>query len=192
MKQYPIIQFETLATTRLQLRLLTPALRAHIFNNCDDEAIKYWLGLSSDEALQVERAKHLGGMTSYNRSFLLFQLIERESGRLIGNCGLHNWFDEHHRSEIGYVMNDDNDKQKGYMTEALEAILAYGFNVLKLHRIEAMIGTANIASQKLVTHFHFKKEVLLKEHFYRNGKYEDSMVFALLKSEYDASNQTAP
>lgn len=183
------MQFDTYDIGNVLVRKLTPEDFKYIFKTYSDIELKAFLGVATDEALQVERNKSDKGYTSYNRSMRLFQIIDKESGRVIGACGLHNWYADHRRSEVGYHMMDDTFKNKGIMSQVLKFVLHYGFETMHLHRIEALIGTQNIPSQKLIKKFHFKQEGLLKEHYFVNGRFEDSLVFALLKSEYIANNE---
>lgn len=178
------VVFETFDIGPVILRKLSPEDLKWAFSHYNDEELKVFLGVSTDEALQRERMKSDKGYTSYNRSMRLFQIIEKVNGRVIGGCGLHNWYADHHRSEVGYVLNDDQYKNKGIMTAVLKFVLHYGFNVMHLNRIEALIGTRNIASQKLAMKYNFKQEGILKEHYFMNGVFEDSIVFGLLKQDY--------
>lgn len=70
------------------------------------------------------------------------------------------------------------------MTEALRAVLKYGFETMNLHRVEALIGRENAASLKLVDNFNFKQEGVLREHYVVNGIPEDSLAFSLLVHEF--------
>jgi ribosomal-protein-alanine N-acetyltransferase len=63
------------------------------------------------------------------------------------------------------------------MPEAMKVVLEHGFVKMKLHRIEALVGTQNVASIKLLEKFGFTKEGVLKEHFLINDVYEDSIVY---------------
>lgn len=75
------------------------------------------------------------------------------------------------------------------MTEALEAILTFGFGELNLHRVEALVAVWNTASIKLLQHFDFIKEGVKREDYLVNGKYEDSISYALLKREWMQKNK---
>ena len=70
------------------------------------------------------------------------------------------------------------------MTEAMVSVIEYGFNAMNLERIEAFVSPNNTPSIKLLKRMKFKEEGFLKHHYFHNNKMEDSMIFALLKSEY--------
>ncbi len=178
------MDIEVITTQRLILRKLTPEIMDEVLTSYSDEQAKNFLGLKSDEELEKERTKHRKGLTMHNRSFVNFQLISKEAGKIIGACGFHTWLPEHQRAEIGYAITDDTYKGQGLMTEAMQLILRYGFEHMGLRRVEAFIGPQNIPSIKLVAHFHFTREGVMREHYRKNGEQQDSVVYALLKSEY--------
>jgi ribosomal-protein-alanine N-acetyltransferase len=155
-----------------------------IFENFSREEIKKILAHRTDEDYQIEEYKYKNGYASYNRAFILFLLTEKTTNSIIGRCGLHNWNKEHHRAEIGYNISDENFKRKGLMKEAVSSIIDYGFNELNLHRIEALVGSNNIPSLKIIESHHFTKEGLLRQHYFVANKFEDSVVYSILYNEY--------
>lgn len=56
---------------------------------------------------------------------------------------------------------------------------------MKLNRIEAFIGPKNQASIKLINKLNFVKEGHLREHYSENNRIEDSIVYSLLRKEYE-------
>jgi [ribosomal protein S5]-alanine N-acetyltransferase len=118
------------------------------------------------------------------RPLEFFFIILKESGEKIGSCGFHNWFIEHNRAEIGYEIFQDKHKLQGYMTEAIEIIVKYGFDVMNLNRIEASIGKENIASQKTIAKFNFQFEGILRSHYLIDGVYSDSILQSLIKEKH--------
>lgn len=178
------MNFELLETQRLLLKVISAENMKFIFEKKSKEEIKKILGHRSEEDFKKEEQKHKNGYSSYNRSFNLFLMIEKTSEKIIGRCGLHNWNREHRRAEIGYNMEDENYKKKGLMTETVQAVIDYGFNKMNLHRMEALVGRENVPSLKLMEKFQFKKEGVLREHYYRNDVFEDSVMFSRLHSEY--------
>lgn len=178
------MHFETIETPNLILKGLSPEDMKSIFENHSKEEIKKILGHRSEEDFLKEESKYKNGYSTYNRSFKLFLIIDNVSNTIIGRCGIHNWNAEHKRAEIGYIMEDEKYKRRGLMSEALGAIIEYGFKKLNLHRIEALVGTGNIASLRLMKKHNFVKEGVLREHYFTDGKYEDSVMFSKLCDEY--------
>ncbi len=182
------MKFEIIETNRLLLKGITPEYMKYIFENLTKSEIKIILGHRSEEDYQKEEIKHKNGYSSYNRSFMLFLLADKESNSIIGRCGLHNWNKEHRRAEIGYIMEDESARGKGLMTEAIKSILDYGFNNMNLNRIEALVGIGNSPSIRLMDKFNFKKEGVLRKHYFTSNKFEDSVIFSKLYSEYIDEN----
>lgn len=173
-----------LESPRLILKGLSPATFTHIFAHFDKDKIKELLGHHTEEDYLTEEKKQKNGYASYNRTFILFLLIEKESQKVIGRCGIHNWNVEHRRAEIGYQMTDETYKNKGFMTEAVEAIIAYGFGKLNLNRLEALVGSTNTPSLRLMKKFGFIQEGLLRQHMPAGDTFGDSVMFSQLQEEY--------
>ena len=88
-------------------------------------------------------------------------------GELIGTCGYYRGF-AHETGEIGYVMRKPF-RGKGFMTEAIRAILDFGFKNLGLSTIMAYTKDQNIASVKLLNRLGFNRTEQLEDGY---GKYE--------------------
>lgn len=170
-----------LETPRLYLRALTPECYKELFSSWDEERIASFLG----DNWEVEREKHQQGNITFQTSFVNFQMLLKENGQLIGACGYHTWYLRHRRAEIGYALTDETQKRKGLMKEALQPILHYGFASMQLNRIEAMVGPDNAASRKLVQYFGFTEEGRLRAHYIKDGDIQDSIVYGLLRNEFD-------
>ncbi len=183
--QKELITTDIIETERLLLKVVTPEVMDKLHSTYSDEDIMSFLGLNDMEELEVEKNKWRGGRTTYRSSFKLFLMVSKETGKVIGQAGFHNWYAMHQRSEMGYNMKDDGEKRKGYMKEAVAAIIAHGFEQMGLNRIEAMVSPHNVASLKVVRGFGFTEEGTLREHFCSNGVLGDSICFSLLKREYE-------
>jgi ribosomal-protein-alanine N-acetyltransferase len=70
------------------------------------------------------------------------------------------------------------------MKEALNEVIDYGFNVMKLHRIQALIADSNTPSKKLLLHYGFVREGTIREDYVVDGKNEDSDQYSLLRQEW--------
>ncbi len=178
------MQFNILQTSRLLLREMNPQVYSFLFSTCDDEQLKKQFGLNSDEELEKKKFNFRNSFTMFNKSFTYFQLLNKENETHIGWCGFHTLYTQHSRAEIGYTIWNEADRGKGYMKEAFPVILDFGFNNMNLHRIEAFIGPGNTPSLTLVRSFGFTQEGQLREHYFTNNRFEDSIVFSLLKNDY--------
>lgn len=117
--------------------------------------------------------------------------IERtEDQTLLGLCTLFNLNEQCRMAEIGYGLASGT-WGKGYMNEALGALLEYGFSELKLNRVEADIDPRNIDSAKSLERIGFTKEGLLRESCIVNGVLTDSARYGLLRREWNKRNENA-
>lgn len=173
-----------ITTPRLILKSITPAIIHELFNTKSREEIKSYFGID-DTGFAHYKEMHEKGMETHRISIFVFLLIEKETGLPIGECGFHTWAASHNRAEVFYNMRDENSKRKGLMTEALKAVLEYGFTELKLHRIEALIAAENEPSLRLLQRYGFSKEGTMREDYNVNGKNEDSECYSLLKWEWE-------
>lgn len=180
------MEYTELHTDRLILRKVSPEVVDYVYKNLTDLQLIDFFGLKSANDLSVEKEKYRAGLSAFNTTFLYFIIIEKKSLKVIGWCGYHTWFTKHNRAELGYALYNDSIKKQGLMTEALNDIIQYGFNVMKLHRIEALTSDYNIASIKTLAKFGFVKEGILREHYLVNDIMENSVMFSLLKHEYSS------
>jgi len=90
------------------------------------------------------------------------------NGELIGTCGYYRGF-KNNTGEIGYIMREKYRRQ-GYMAEAVEAALDFGFNSMELECITGFTNDTNTPSYALLTKFGFIKTKDLVDRKYR--KYE--------------------
>ncbi|MFL9835072.1 GNAT family N-acetyltransferase [Chryseobacterium terrae] len=176
--------FETIETERLLIQKLDSEIMKQIFELNNDDEIRKILGITTEEEFVRQKKIYQKGYESYNRKMLNFQIVEKKSSAIIGNCGFHTWNLQHHRAEIGYALNADEFKNKGFMKEAVEKIIEFGFEKMRLNRIEALIDENNTPSKRILNHFGFTREGNLRGHYFVNGVFEDSVLYSLLKSEY--------
>ncbi len=81
------------------------------------------------------------------------------------------------------IATSKNIRGKGYGTKATNALVEYGFDQLNLNCIYSHIIEYNIASQRVKEKCGFKKDGVLRNRVYKNGKYHNIVVWSILKSE---------
>ena len=175
----------TLTAPRLQLRFLSPADVPALYRMYSDaEAMRYWSSAPWDSE-QLADAYQAAAQAGYESGELLRMGIEVD-GQLAGIVNLYSFNRQNRRCDIGYML-DRAFWGKGYMQEAMAAIIDYAFRVLRLHRIEADIDPRNAASAKLLKSLHFEHEGHLRERWIINGEICDTDFFGLLRSDWQAA-----
>jgi ribosomal-protein-alanine N-acetyltransferase len=82
---------------------------------------------------------------------------------------------------VGYSL-DEKQQGKGYMKEAVKLVVAYAFEELELHRIEATTLVDNEKSQRVLKNSGFKELGTSEKYLYINGEWRDHVVFYKIKS----------
>lgn len=106
----------------------------------------------------------------------------RESGQLVGVIGLIIQRD-HRRAEIGYWVGADY-WGKGYCTEAAREVVGYAFHKMRLHRVVGRHFARNPASGRVMQKIGMTYEGCLREHAYKNGRYEDLACYGILREQF--------
>ena len=112
-----------------------------------------------------------------------FAVTLAESGRLIGGCGIRAASRGNRSADMGYCLRKDA-WGRGYATEAAEAVLAFGFDVLNNHRIVATCDTENLASARVLEKLGMRREAHFREDARLRGRWRDSYLYAVLEQEW--------
>jgi len=86
-------------------------------------------------------------------------------------------------AKLGYAVSAEN-WGRGYATDAVEVMLNFAFENLKLHRVTAAVGPENDASLAVVRKLGFVLEGRLRDHVFTNGSWRDSLLYSILVSEW--------
>ena len=111
---------------------------------------------------------------------LMLAIIDKNSGTHIGNIKIGPVNYRYKYADISYFIGDKSFRGKGYAAEAVRCICEYGFNELKLHRIQAGIIEGNDKSANLLLACGFELEGRMKDKFIVNGEYKDHLIFGRL------------
>ena len=125
----------------------------------------------------------VAAMAQHRRERFELAIVERREGRLIGACGLRVESEQHRRGVIGYVLHPRWWGQ-GCGTEAARLLCGFGFEVLRLHRIEATCDPHNRASARVLQKCGMRWEGRLREHMRLHAGWRDSDVYGLLAAEW--------
>jgi [ribosomal protein S5]-alanine N-acetyltransferase len=153
----------------------------------DDEVTKYY----DDETFRniSQACEQIGAWENgyKTRRCIRWGLARKDDPALIGSCGFYGFHTWHMRAGIGYEMARAFWHQ-GIMTEALSAILHFGFQELGLNRIEAVVMPENSASVKLLEKLGFHNEGLLREYEnWGNKGFTDLYMLSILQKSWKDS-----
>jgi ribosomal-protein-alanine N-acetyltransferase len=118
----------------------------------------------------------------YNNDGIYFAIANKSDNKMIGAVGLSSKYSHHNRIELSYDMAKEYWR-KGIMTSAIGEVIKYGFEELKINRIEAFASINNIPSIKLLEKCGFKLEGRLRQHRFHRGQYVDVYVFSRLRND---------
>lgn len=118
-----------------------------------------------------------------SRSDIILAIIFDETDLHIGNIGLHKIDYIHRNAEVGIVLGEPEYWNKGYASKCITAIRDYAFNTLNLHRLTAKIMTENSGSCRAFSHAGFMNEGLMKEYFFKNGRYLDVQIMGIVNDK---------
>jgi len=102
---------------------------------------------------------------------------------LIGTCGFNRWRRWNDSAEMGYDLMQ-HFWGRGLMTEALSAIIRFGFDRMALNRIEADVTVGNGRSARVLAKLGFAEEGVLRQRGKWKGDYHDLRMFSLLRAEW--------
>ena len=174
-----------LTTPRLKLRPMVEAdIPAYYAVFSDPEVARYWSREPWTDIAQAEESLKSIMADCADGSVVRFGIELLSTGELIGDAGLHHFFGQNRRCEIGYALASKYWGQ-GYATEALRAAIRYGFDALDLNRIEADIDPRNVGSARVLEKLGFRKEGYMPERWFVFGEFADTVNYGLLKRYWD-------
>lgn len=172
--------FPILATERMVLRALRPSDAERVFAMRSDpqvmEHVNRPLATSIGDATAL--IELITTSVAANDAVQWAITLEGDD-KFIGLIGFWRIVKVHHYGELGYKLMRDQ-WGKGYISEAIAAVVPFGFQTLGFHRIEAITRPGNVASIRALEKNGFVREAHLKENIFWNGEFHDSLQFGRL------------
>lgn len=174
-----------LATGRLVLRMLAPEDSVQIATLAGDPGVSGNLLEIPHPSTEREAGEWIAGLAAAREegAEIVYGISLRDSGELIGLAALMNIHTEHSRAKLGYWIGRPY-WNSGYATEAVSALIGFGFCVLGLNRIYAFHLTGNPASGRVLEKCGMRHEGVLRQHVKRTQEYVDIAVCGILRDEF--------
>jgi RimJ/RimL family protein N-acetyltransferase len=120
-----------------------------------------------------------------------FGIIRRDTGGLVGDCGVHARADDRRQVELGIALAPSSQRQ-GMAREAFSALLEFLFTQTETHRAFCSVDPRNRASLRLLEKIGMRQEACMVESLWVKGTWVDDVVFAILKKEWKGATEAQP
>lgn len=174
----------TIETERLILRRMMPSDLSDVYDYAKRAEVSEFLLWYPHDTTAFTR-KYLKIVDSkYKRGeFYDWAVVCKADGRMIGTAGFTSIDVYNNNAEIGYVLNSDY-WGRGLAAEAARAVITFGFEALRLVRIEAKYMTDNLGSKRVAEKCGMREEGILRQSVYAKGRYVDVCLCSILVDEY--------
>jgi ribosomal-protein-alanine N-acetyltransferase len=171
--------FTDIETKRLVLKCIDQSDRDFIFEEYQNDFITRFQ-YDEEPMTDIKEADDL--IEFYNmkepRNQNRWVIIDKNTKTKMGSCGFHLWDREKNEVEIGFELMEKYNG-KGYMTEAVEAIMEFAKIQMKVDTIKAIVYIENDQCKRLVERFGFKKtakeECVFRGKIYLHDVYEKNL-----------------
>ena len=179
----------TLETERLSLRGMRVSDAEDMFAYAQYEPVTRYLTWTPHPNVKHTK-EYLTYVSQRYRTgdFFDWAIVSREDGRMIGTCGFTAFDFPSDSAEIGYVLNPAYHG-RGLATEAVREVIRFGFEELKLHRIEAKFMKENTRSLKLMERVGMQFEGYAREALKIKGEYRTIGRCGILRQEWEGEKK---
>ncbi len=177
----------SLETERLLLRKLRLEDAGDLFEYASDPEVSRYTTWEAHKTIDDSRAILSQWMDLYATGQVApWGVVHKGDAKLIGTCGFVSWAPRHARAEVAYALSRKY-WNKGYTTEAVRAVIAFGYNTMRLNRIEARCEIPNVGSARVMEKVGMKFEGVLRQQLFVKGVYVDLKMYSILRAEWAAA-----
>jgi [ribosomal protein S5]-alanine N-acetyltransferase len=174
-----------LETERLLLRKMHLDDAEAMFTYASDPEVTRYVLFETHRSVEDSKAFLRLAVEGYERGdFGGWGIVLKDSGAFVGTCGADvDYAPEHARAELGYVLSREH-WGKGLMTEAVQAVIRFGFGRMELNRIQARCIAENADSARVMEKAGMTYEGTLRESEFIKGAYRDMKIYSILRREF--------
>jgi len=107
----------------------------------------------------------------------------------IGNVGLGKINYVSRNCMLNIFIADHKNRNKGFGSEAIKLVLRFAFNKLNMHKVYLQTSDRFEGAVHMYERLGFYKEGVMRDHYYSNGRYDDKIIFSILKNEFYDENE---
>lgn len=158
--------------TKVILRAIEPSDNELLLSIINDSDTEYMLGGWSFPVSVKNQAEWID-LLKYDTKILRCIICLKEQNIALGVVMLTNIDYKNGNAEVHIKLANTEVRGKGYGTDAVNAVVKYAFEELRLKLVYARINEYNIASQKMFEKSGFMVEGVLKSRIFKRGKYSN-------------------
>ena len=173
------MRLPTITTQRLLIRHFETDDWPQVLEYTSDPSVMAYIpeGLFTADAAQTFVAENSGKQAE------AYAVVRLEELDVIGHMIFHPWFAPR-TYEVGWVLHKAYHG-RGYATEAAMALLKYGFESLRLHRVIATCQPENTPSYRVMEKLGMRREGFFRQCIYRgDDQWWDEYFYAMLADEW--------
>lgn len=179
-----------LTTSRLILRPFTPEDAPAAFRNwCSDPVVTKYLRWPAHPTVEITRMVLADWIAGYQKpDFYQWAIQPKDGDEVVGTISVVDQDELTAKMHIGYCIGQPW-QGKGYMTEALAAVVDFLFSQVGAGRIESQHDPDNPASGRVMTKCGLRQEGILRKADWSNQGIVDACMHALLREEWEQGRQ---
>ncbi len=133
----------------------------------------------------VEQSREFITRAMNSEHDVMFAVIERRSGRYIGNAGLHRIHPVYRSAVFGIMIGIRECWRRGYGTEVTRLVTGYAFDRLNLNRLELEVAAENERARRIYSEAGYRTEGVRRQAMYVEGRYIDTVIMSILRAEWE-------
>lgn len=111
-----------------------------------------------------------------------FMIVRIADNMPVGRVRFFNWNNLNRSVELGIVVDPD-ERQKGYAKEGIKVLTRFLFKHRGLNKIHAQTSAPNTSAIKLLESLGWKRDGILRRHYFLNGEFQDGLIYSKLAFE---------
>lgn len=123
---------------------------------------------------------------SFMKDTYNFAIEAKDSNKYIGGCGVNEIDWKNSVATVGIMIGDKNYWSKGYGTDAMKLLVKFIFEQMNINKVKLCVYSFNKRAEKCYEKTGFKKEGILREELFRDGKYHDTIIMSILRNEFNS------
>jgi RimJ/RimL family protein N-acetyltransferase len=124
-----------------------------------------------------------------NEHMVAAVIVRRDVDQPVGVTGLTDIDFRNRHAVFGITIGAKDSWDCGFGTEATFLMVAHAFETLNLNRVMLQVHASNPRGQRAYEKVGFRLEGVLRQENFREGRYWDTVVMAILRQEWDETRE---